>query len=242
LKHLEIPIIYSDEHIIAVDKPAGVLTIPDRFDPDMPNLLDVLTPVHGTLLTIHRLDKYTSGINLFARNAAAHRTLSLAFESRDVEKYYYAIVDGLPNPESGRIEVPLAESTVNRGKMLVHPRGKMAITEYKIVKKFRHFSLIYLRIHTGRMHQIRVHMQYLGYPLIVDSLYGRRDAFFLSEIKQKKFHLGKYQEEKALLTRQPLHAASLILNHPVTNDRITLTSELPKDMRAVLNQLEKWNG
>jgi len=236
----KIHILFQDEYLLAVDKPAGVLTIPDRFDPEIPNLMDILTPRHGQLFTVHRLDKYTSGVNIFARNADVHRALSMAFEDRDVEKYYYALVDGSPSPESGRIEIPLAESTVTRGKMLVHPRGKMSVTEYKTIHTYRHFSLLYLRIYTGRMHQIRVHMQYLGNPLIVDALYGRREAFYLSEVKGKKFHLGKYQEEKPLLTRQPLHAAKLVFKHPVIGLRISVEAPMPKDMRAVIQQLEKW--
>jgi len=150
----KITILYQDDHLLAVDKPAGILTIPDRFDPEIPNLMEILTPSFGQLFTVHRLDKYTSGVNIFARNAEVHRALSMAFEGRDVEKYYYAIVDGTPVPESGRIEIPLAESTVTRGKMLVHPRGKMSVTEYKTIHAFRHFTLLYHRIYTGRMHQI----------------------------------------------------------------------------------------
>lgn len=236
----KIHILYQDEYLLAVDKPSGVLTIPDRFDPEIPNLLDILKPRYGQLFTVHRLDKFTSGVNVFARNAEVHRALSMAFEGRDVEKYYFAIVDGSPSPDSGRIEIPLAESTVTRGKMLVHPRGKLSVTEYKTIYAYRHFSLLYLRIYTGRMHQIRVHMQYLGNPLIVDALYGRREAFYLSEVKGKKFHLGKYQEEHPLLTRQPLHAAKLVFTHPVTGASISVEAPLPKDMKAVIQQLEKW--
>jgi 23S rRNA pseudouridine1911/1915/1917 synthase len=228
--------------MLAVDKPAGILTIPDRFNPELPNLLHLLAQSEGDLIPVHRLDKFTSGINLFARNAESHRTLSMAFEGREVEKYYYAIVDGIPVPETGRIEVPLAESTVHRGKMLVHPRGKMAVTDYKILRSFRNFSLLYLRIHTGRMHQIRVHMQYLGNPLIVDSLYGRREAFFLSQIKLKKFRLGKFEDEKPMLSRQPLHACKLVIAHPVHQTPLTIEAEMPKDMQAVLQQMEKWLG
>lgn len=242
MKLPKIRILYSDDHMLAVDKPAGILTIPDRFNPEIPNLMQVLSSSEGALTPVHRLDKYTSGINLFARSADSHRLLSMSFEGREVEKYYYAIVDGIPVPDSGKIEVPLAESTVHRGKMLVHPRGKMSVTDYKIVRSFKNFSLLYLRIHTGRMHQIRVHMQYIGNPLIVDSLYGQRDAFFLSEIKLKKFRLGKFEDEKPLLTRQPLHACKLVIPHPVTKVPVTIESEMPKDMQAVLQQMEKWIG
>jgi 23S rRNA pseudouridine1911/1915/1917 synthase len=233
-------ILFEDAYMIAVNKPAGVLSIPDRFNADIPNLVSQLKKVYPEILPVHRLDKFTTGINLFAKDPESHKALSAIFESRDIEKYYHAIVDGTPQPESGRIDVPLAESTVTRGKMLVHQRGKPSVTDYKIIKSYRNFSHIYLRIFTGRMHQIRVHMQYLGNPLIVDTLYGNRDAFFLSEIKHKKFNLGKFDEERPLLSRQPLHASRLVFDHPFTEHKVEIEAPLPKDMQAVLTQMDKW--
>lgn len=240
MNYKELKIIFEDDDLIVVDKPAGVLTIQDRFNPNIIHLTGLLKKNHHVIIPVHRLDKHTSGVNIFAKNAESHTLLSQAFESREVEKYYYAIVDGVPSPESGRIDVPLAESTVTRGKMLPHPRGKESVTEYKIIKNFKTYSLVYVRIYTGRMHQIRVHMQYLGNPLIVDALYGNREVFFLSEIKQKKFNLGKFEEERPLLTRQPLHAEKIIISHPTTTERLELSAQLPKDMQAVLSQMEKW--
>ncbi|MBP6236097.1 MAG: RluA family pseudouridine synthase [Saprospiraceae bacterium] len=233
-------ILFEDEYMIAVNKPAGILTIPDRFNADIPNLVKGLKQKYPDLIPVHRLDKFTSGVILFAKDAETHKLLSASFESREIEKYYIAIVDGVPSPESGRIEVPLSESTVTRGKMLVHKRGKASLTDYKILKSFKIFSLLYIRIHTGRMHQIRVHMQYLGNPLIVDPLYGNREAFFLSEIKHKKFNIGKSDEERPLLSRQPLHAEKLVIHHPYTSVKIVITAEIPKDMEATIHQMEKW--
>ncbi|HMR87818.1 MAG TPA: RluA family pseudouridine synthase [Saprospiraceae bacterium] len=235
-----IEILYEDEYMIAVNKPAGVLTTPDRFNASLPNLISQLKNKYEDVIPVHRLDKFTSGVNLFAKDAETHRLLCISFESREVEKYYTTIVDGVPAPESGRIEVPLAESMVTRGKMLVHNRGKESITDYKILKNFKKYCLLYIRLHTGRMHQIRVHMQYLGNPLIVDTLYGHRDKFLLSEIKQKRFNLGKYEEERPLLSRQPLHATKLVIKHPHTEKTIEIESPLPKDMEAVIAQMEKW--
>lgn len=240
MKSKELKVLYEDDYIIAIDKSAGILTIPDRFNPDLPNIVSLLKTTYEDIIPVHRLDKFTSGVNLFAKDAETHRLLSMSFESREIEKYYYAIVDGTPSPESGRIDIPLSESTVTRGKMLAHKRGKESLTDYKIVKSFRTFSLVYIRLHTGRMHQIRVHMKYLGNPLIVDPLYGHRNQFFLSEIKLKKFNNGKNVEEKAILTRQPLHAEKLIFTHPYQNVKVEIKSEMPKDMQAVLNQMEKW--
>jgi 23S rRNA pseudouridine1911/1915/1917 synthase len=236
----KLEILFEDEYLIAVNKAAGVLSIPDRFNPNIPNLSSQLKALYEDLIPIHRLDKFTSGVNIFAKDAETHRLMSIHFESREIEKYYTAIVDGIPSPESGRISVPLSESTVTRGKMLVHQRGKESITEYKIINSYKNFSHLYIRIHTGRMHQVRVHLQYLGNPLIVDSLYGRREAFYLSEIKHKKFNVGKFKEERALLSRQPLHAEKLVFIHPHSNLNIEVIAPMPKDMEATLNQMSKW--
>lgn len=233
-------IVYEDDYMIAVNKPSGVLSIPDRFNPAFPNIVTQLKLKYQDIIPVHRLDKFTSGINLYAKDPETHRILCIAFEEREIEKYYLAIVDGIPNPESGRIDARLAESMTTRGKMLVHNRGKESITDYKIVQSYKHFSQLYIRLHTGRMHQIRVHLQYLGNPLIVDSLYGRRDAFYLSEIKHKKFNLSKEMEERAILHRQPLHAIKLVITHPHTGQKVEMNADIPKDMEAVLQQMAKW--
>jgi len=241
LRLQDLHILYEDDFIIAIDKPAGVLSIPDRFNADADNLVSILKLNYPQIIPVHRLDKFTSGIILFAKDANTHKLLSGDFAERKIEKYYYAIVDGIPTPSIGSINVPITESMVTRGKMLVHKRGKESTTDYKIIESFKNFSLIYLRLHTGRMHQIRVHMQYLGNPLVVDNLYGNREALYLSEIKHKKFNLGKNEEERPLLHRQPLHGAKLVLIHPETQKKLEIESVLPKDMKATLSQMEKWN-
>lgn len=240
MKPLKPEILYEDQYLLAVSKPAGMLSIPDRFNPDLPNLVSFLKPMYPDLIPVHRLDKFTSGVIIMAKDAETHKKLSEQFMSREVEKYYMAIVDGMPEPESGHIDVPLAESTVTRGKMLVHKRGKPSVTDYKILKRYGKYSFIYLRLHTGRMHQIRVHMQYLGHPLIVDDLYGHRSKFYLSEIKHRNFKQSKFEDEQPLLSRQPLHAEKVVFSHPATGERMEISSPLPKDMEAVLNQMEKW--
>jgi 23S rRNA pseudouridine1911/1915/1917 synthase len=120
-------------------------------------------------------------------------------------------------------------------------RGKPSVTEYRVVEDFTHFSLIEAVILTGRTHQIRIHFKHLGHPLAVDALYANKEELYLSEIKRKRFNLKKNTDERPLLTRVPLHAHSLRLNHPITNELIEVNSEVPKDMRAILSQLRKWN-
>jgi len=191
----KVDIIYEDDQLIAVCKPAGVLTIPDRFRDDIPNVKDQLLKLHDEVFTVHRLDKFTSGVVLFAKDAASHAHLSQQWMDRTPEKYYIAVVDGVPALESGQVDLPLAESMTRRGKMVVNPRGKESVTLFKITESYERYSLLYLKILTGRMHQIRVHMAEMGHPLIVDELYGRRTEFFLSELKGRKYKIAKYEEE-----------------------------------------------
>lgn len=234
-----VEILYEDDYLIAINKEHGILTIPDRFDPLRPNLLKDLKDKYTDIIPVHRLDKNTSGIVLFAKSPETHSLLSQQFEAREIQKYYSALVDGHPTPESGLIDIPIAESTTQRGKMIAHKRGKASSTKYKIVNKWGSFSELYLQILTGRMHQIRVHLQYLGHPLIVDDLYGRRNAFYVSEIK-KKYNTSKYTEEKPILTRSPLHATRIVFFHPHNQNEIDISCPMPKDMQATKSQLVKW--
>lgn len=235
----KVEIVFEDEHLMAVNKEAGMLTIPDRFRKDIPNLFDTLAVSREQLYTVHRLDKFTSGGLLFAKSKEVHKALSESFMERVPEKYYLAIVDGVPRESEGEIDQPLSESMVTRGKMLIHPRGKQSKTSYEVLDSYVKFSLLKVKIHTGRLHQIRVHLAHIGHPLMVDHLYGSREAFFLSEIKGRKFHMKKGEEERPLLSRQPLHSHKLIIPHPISGETLNLEFEPPKDIRATIKQLEK---
>ena len=235
----KVDVVYEDEYLVAVNKAAGILTIPDRFRKDIPNLYDLLSKERPELYTVHRLDKFTSGGILFAKDKDTHKKLSTLFMDRVPEKYYRAIVDGVPRDAEGEINKPLVESTVTRGKMLVHPRGKESKTTYQILDSYVKFSLLDVRIHTGRLHQIRVHLSHIGHPLMVDPLYGNRESFFLSEIKGRRFRMKQDEEERPLLSRQPLHSHRLLLPHPQSEEPLQLEFAIPKDMRAVIRQLEK---
>ncbi len=233
-------IIFKDEHILLANKPPGLLSIPDRFVPEKPNLLNLLTHEHGKVWVVHRIDRGTSGLICFARNEEAHRHLSLQFENRTVEKTYLVLLDGKVFQEEGTIDKPIAESHTQPGKMTVAKKGKSAVTHYKVVERFRQFTLVEAQIETGRTHQIRVHFESIGHPLAVDSLYGRREAFFLSEVKQRGFQLGRGKEERPLLSRLPLHAWKLALQHPASEKRMSFEAPLPKDLAAALKQVRKW--
>lgn len=232
--------IYEDTTLVIAEKPAFMLSIPDRFSPEKENLLDLLRETREEVYTVHRLDRETSGIILFAKTREAHRDLSLQFEKREVSKKYLALVDGAVMEEEGRIEQPIGESQSHPGKMEITKRGKPSLTLYKALERFKGYTLVEADIQTGRTHQIRVHFAAIGHPLTVDSLYGQREAFFLSEIKGKKFQLGKYQEERPLMTRTTLHAWRLQFRHPESGEMMDIQSELPKDFAALLNQMRKW--
>lgn len=235
----KVEIVYEDEYLVAVNKPADLLTIPDRFRQDIPNLFAILSADREELYTVHRLDKYTSGGIIFAKDRETHRLLSQQFMDRVPEKYYLAIVDGIPRAKEGEINEPIAESSTTRGKMLVHQRGKESRTTYEVIESFGNYTFLKLRLYSGRSHQIRVHMAHIGHPLVVDSLYGKRDEFFLSEIKKRKFNLKKGEDERPLMTRQTLHSSMLILPHPISNKKLELEFEAPKDFNAILKQFRK---
>lgn len=230
-------IIFEDDNFIAINKPAGMLSIPDRMQSEV-SLKDVLINKYGNIFTVHRIDKDTSGIIVFAKNETTHKFLSQAFEERRVEKYYQGIVHGLPAEKKGTINAPISEHTIQKGLMVVHRNGKPSITDYEVIEEYRSFSLVQFQLHTGRTHQIRVHCKDMGHPLACDELYGDGKPVFLSSLK-KKYKLSKHdEEEKPLLNRLALHAYCLKFTDAGGN-HFNLTAELPKDMRALLQQLKK---
>jgi 23S rRNA pseudouridine1911/1915/1917 synthase len=240
---LQHTIIHEDEHLLIVHKPAGLLTIPDRIAPEKDNLVGRLQQKYDKVMVVHRLDRETSGILCFARNEDAHRNLSIQFEKHTVDKFYHALLDGVLHVDEGEVDRPIGEHPVIPGKMAISNSGKPSLTFYRALERFKRYTLAEVLIKTGRTHQIRVHMQSEGYPLAIDALYGKRNAILLSDIKGKKFKLGKFtEEERPLMARSSLHASRLRLDHPHTGERLEFTTELPKDFAALLNQLRKWNG
>lgn len=230
-------IIQETANWVAINKPSGLLSIPDREGKEI-SLKQMLIEQYGNIFTVHRIDRDTSGLIIFARNEAAHKHLSQQFESRQTEKYYQGLVIGSVVPANGSIDAPIAEHPVQKGLMVIHRQGKDALTDYEVLRDFRLYSWMQFRIHTGRTHQIRVHMKQLGHPLVADELYGDGKPFLLSSIKPK-FKLSKYElEERPILSRLALHAFSLRLTD-VDGSMVSIEAPLPKDMRATLQQLEK---
>ena len=230
-------IIFENENFLAINKPAGLLSIPDRMQSEV-SLKDMLINKYGSIFTVHRLDKDTSGIILFAKNETTHKFLSQAFEERRVEKFYQGIVHGSPAEKKGTIDAPISEHLVQKGLMVIHRNGKPSVTDYEVIEDYKSYSLLQFQLHTGRTHQIRVHCKNIGHPLACDELYGDGKPVLLSSLK-KKYKLSKHdEEERPMLNRLALHSYCLKFTDAVGN-AFNLTAELPKDMRALLQQLKK---
>ncbi len=236
-------IIFEDDYLVVVNKSAGLLTIPDRYQHDKRNLSSLMIKAYEEIFVVHRIDRETSGLIIFAKDAQTHKSLSEAFEENKIDKTYLALVQGTPKPLENRIETFLVKSETERSKIIVFKKGKWSITDYKVLESYdKKYSLVEVKILTGRTHQIRVHMQHIGNPLLVDSKYSNKDEFKLSEIKKRKFRLQKNEEERPLITRHTLHAAKIGFTHPSTGERMDFEVPLPKDMKAVVNQMRKVIG
>jgi len=204
-------------------------------------LKSILLEKYGEIFTVHRLDKETSGVILFAKTASAHRFFSLQFEERTVRKVYLGLVNGMLPEKEGRIEFPIGEHPSKKGMMAILRKGKPSITDYQVKDEFGKFSLVEFIIHTGRTHQIRVHMHELGHPVACDQLYGDGQPIFISSLK-RNFKLSKSEEEeRPILNRLALHAAQLSFKDEDEKE-YSLEAELPKDMRALLQQLKNGNA
>jgi 23S rRNA pseudouridine955/2504/2580 synthase/23S rRNA pseudouridine1911/1915/1917 synthase len=220
-----IEIIFKDASILAVNKPAGLLTIPDRFHPEKENLVDSVTSIFGQQVrVVHRLDKDTSGVICFALHEDAQRNLTEQFSGRMVKKTYLAIVEGVPAIDEFRVEQAIVENSVKLGTMKISSKGKKSITDFKVIERFKNYAILE------------------GYPLMVDPVYGAREAFFLSQLKGRKFNLGKNEDEHPLISRLTLHAMNLSLQHPVSGEPMEFNAQIPKDLNAVISQLKKWNS
>jgi len=242
-----IEILYEDEHLIVANKPPGLLVIPDRYNPLIPNLKSILLNrlqkqvPEGKIFVVHRIDSHTSGLVLFAKMAEMHRALNQLFEKGEIEKIYLGVVSGSPPEEEGIIDLPIRTHPTRKRLMQVHRSGKPAITHYKVLEKFQHFCLLQLSPKTGRTHQIRVHLQAIGCPLAVDPLYGTARELSLANIKRNYIKKIEEVESSSLIRRLTLHAHQLSFENPLTGEQMQFEAPPPRDFRALLKMLKKWD-
>ena len=233
---LDIAVIYEDEHLLVVNKPAGLVVHPGAGNPNG-TLVNALLYRDPALVrvpragVVHRIDKNTSGLLVVARTLAAHKHLVSALKNRRVEREYLAVVTGSLRA-GGRVDAPVGRHRVQRTRMAVNDSGRPAATRYRVERRFRAHSLVRLALESGRTHQIRVHMAHIDHPLVGDPQYGGR-------LKIPAGAGTALSEALRAFKRQALHAARLRLNHPVSNDEMQWQSPLPSDMKALLDALEE---
>lgn len=237
---IPLTIVFEDEHLLVVDKPAGLVVHPAAGNRDR-TLVNALLHHCGASLSgiggvarpgiVHRIDKDTSGLLVVAKTDVAHEGLARQFARHSIERRYLAIVAGVPKTAGGAVDAPLARSSANRKKIAVVKarddggRGKRAITHWKRLKVLRDAALVECRLETGRTHQVRVHMASIGHPLLGDSIYGGVGKTHRKLLNELGFH------------RQALHAAGLGFTHPVTRHRLSFESGMPADMQELFTAL-----
>jgi 23S rRNA pseudouridine1911/1915/1917 synthase len=228
---LPLRVVYQDARLLVLDKPAGIAVHPGAGRPGgtLVNALlhhvKDLSGVGGVLRPgiVHRLDRGTSGLMVVAKDDDAHRRLARQFAARSVEKEYLALVLGVPARREGAIDGPIGRHPVERRRMAVRPGGRQARSSYAVEEAFDGAALLRVRIHTGRTHQVRVHLASIGHPVAGDTIYGGRRPTSGAAL--------------SLLDRPALHAARLAFDHPQDGRRIRLESPLPDDMVRVLELL-----
>jgi 23S rRNA pseudouridine1911/1915/1917 synthase len=236
----DVEVLFSDDSIVVLNKPAGLPVVPQRHNPSPDTLAnrlwhhlmqsEGLPEAQARPFVVHRIDRDTSGVVVFARTADMHRHLSRLFETRKITKEYLAVVDGRPDPAEGEIDVPIGppdgSSHKARGKVFARTRqSRPARTAYELVEAFSGASIVMFRPLTGRRHQIRVHAAEIGCPLFIDPLYGKRRA---------------YPEEKPVMTRLSLHAVRIRFALPSGETR-SYEAPLPDDMKSLIALL-RWQG
>lgn len=236
-------ILRLDDHIIVLDKPAGLPVLPDGWDNAAPYLVKMLEAEYGRVWIVHRLDKVTSGVMVFARTADAHRALNIQFEKHEVKKVYHALVEGNPKWTEHTARHPLRANVGHKHRTVVDNRaGKPSETHFRVLKRFGGFCLVEAAPETGRTHQVRVHAAALGHPLVGDAMYGSsivgRDGIPPIRVV---YSIDDAQDKHPApqISRPALHARALTFSHPVSGETLTFRAEYPEDFASALKDSER---
>jgi RluA family pseudouridine synthase len=247
----EIPVLFEDDHLLALDKPAGLLISPDRDDPQQPNLIQLLHAAIAAakpwarerrlnyLMNAHRLDSETSGVLLLAKNKPALGALANLFGSEKPLQKHVALAHGSPQEDKFEIDAGLAPHLLKIGVQRVDlQNGRKSRTRFEVLERFSGYTLLKCEPLPGRTHQIRVHLRHAGLPIVGDLLYGGK-RLWLSRLKPD-YRLKPGREERPLISRVALHAEELTLPHPVTGQTVTITAPWPKDLKVALKYLRQF--
>lgn len=236
---MDIPVVYEDDDIAIVNKPRGMVVHPSAGHEDgtmvnglMYEFEGRLSGINGVLRPgiVHRIDKDTSGLLVVCKSDAAHNVMADKMKDHDIERIYHAVVHGNIKEDEGTVDAPIGRMDVDRKKMCVRPDGRRAVTHYRVLERLGQFTYVELKLETGRTHQIRVHMQHIGHPVLGDPVYGP---------KKELTAAGKRLESKDFWPGQILHAKVLGFIHPVTGEYKHFDSELPAYFQTVLEELRK---
>ena len=224
---LSLNIVFEDDDIAIIDKPSGMVvhsgaghltdTMANAAVTRWPKISSVGDTDRPGI--VHRLDRDTSGLLIIALNPTAYNNLTLMIKKHEIERIYTALVHGHPKSSSGTIDAPIGRDPHHRTRQAVNEGGRSALTHYEVIREIGQFSFIKVRLETGRMHQIRVHMTAIGHPIVGDQTYGKRQSI-------------------ANLSRQFLHASKLTFNHPISSEKISVTSKLPDDLQSAISLME----
>lgn len=224
---LSLDIVFEDDDIAIIDKPAGMVvhsgaghltdTMANAAVTRWPKISSVGDTDRPGI--VHRLDRDTSGLLIIALNPTAYNNLTLMIKKHEIERIYTALVHGHPKSSTGTIDAPIGRDPHHRTRQAVNAGGRPALTHYEVIREIGQFSFIKVRLETGRMHQIRVHMTAIGHPIVGDQTYGKRQGI-------------------ANLRRQFLHASKLTFNHPISSEKISVTSKLPDDLQSAISLME----
>ncbi len=251
----EVEVLFEDEHLLAVNKPQGLLSSPDRYDPDRPNLMRLLH--HGIrdgkpwamarkleyLMNAHRLDFDTSGVMLLAKTKPVLVALANQFGTDRPVKKYVALVRGVPVGSQFEIDAPIGPHPSRLGEMRVTPKGKdgkQSRTRFEVREAFHGCAILSCQPLTGRTHQIRVHLRHARHPIMGDSVYGGR-PLLLSQLKHD-YRLKHGEMERPLISRTALHAEELTVSHPVSGADVVITAPWPKELSVAVKYLRRYGG